>query len=111
MPDDAVYVGRPSRWGNPFRVERTEYPDHFCYRVTDGHRFVHDHIDTERDAHRIAVDLFNLHIGPMGSYEYADETLKALQGLAGRPLACWCPLGYPCHADVLARFAVELTSA
>ena len=24
MPEDAVYVGRPTRWGNPFRGERTK---------------------------------------------------------------------------------------
>lgn len=25
--------------------------------------------------------------------------------LAGRDLACWCPLGQPCHADVLLELA------
>lgn len=27
------------------------------------------------------------------------------QALAGRDLACWCPLDQPCHADVLLAIA------
>ena len=29
----------------------------------------------------------------------------ARRELAGRDLACWCPLDQPCHADVLLRVA------
>ncbi|WP_165368501.1 DUF4326 domain-containing protein [Serinicoccus sediminis] len=29
--------------------------------------------------------------------------------LAGRDLACWCPLDEPCHADVLLKLANEVT--
>ena len=25
--------------------------------------------------------------------------------LSGKDLACWCPLGEPCHADVLLKIA------
>jgi hypothetical protein len=28
-----------------------------------------------------------------------------MAALAGRDLACWCPLGQPCHADVLLELA------
>jgi hypothetical protein len=31
-------------------------------------------------------------------------------GLAGRTLACWCPLDQPCHADVLLLLANGGTS-
>lgn len=30
--------------------------------------------------------------------------------LTGRPLACWCPLDVPCHADVLLNLANPQTS-
>ncbi|MFA4050644.1 DUF4326 domain-containing protein [Mycobacteroides chelonae] len=31
--------------------------------------------------------------------------------LAGRDLACWCPLGQPCHADVLLEIANSTTES
>jgi hypothetical protein len=30
VPADAVYVGRPSRWGNPFKMEREADRDRVC---------------------------------------------------------------------------------
>lgn len=86
---DAVIVARPSRWGNPFTVGSSS--DYF----EDGP------LTREK-----AVELFATHIGPMGSYEYDAETLVQLRReLAGRDLACWCPLDQPCHADVLLELA------
>ena len=33
-------------------------------------------------------------------------TVDAIRSaLAGRNLACWCPAGGPCHADLLLRIA------
>ena len=79
MPPNAVYVGRPTRWGNPYSVaeygrERAvrNYREHF-WRDSKGWHF---------DA------------GP----------LDILQ-LRGKDLACWCPLDQPCHADVLLEIA------
>ncbi|WP_344129111.1 DUF4326 domain-containing protein [Luedemannella flava] len=36
-----------------------------------------------------------------------DQQLRAAvrELLAGRDLACWCPLSAPCHADVLLAIA------
>ncbi len=89
MPEGAVYVGRPTRWGNPFRVgPQDDYLKDFGVLTAQQ-----------------AVDLFTLHIGPMGNFEYENETLAELRSLAGRDLACWCPLDSPCHADVLLAIA------
>lgn len=35
--------------------------------------------------------------------QIAVEQIRA--GLAGKNLACWCPLDEPCHADVLLEIA------
>lgn len=72
MPEGAVYVGRPTRWGNPFPHDGT----------AAGRAEV-------VAAYRDLVD--------------ADPALQAAARrlLAGRDLACWCPLDQPCHADVL----------
>lgn len=44
--------------------------------------------------------------------EWTDETqghwnfvLWRIGTLTGHDLACWCPLGQPCHADVLLELA------
>lgn len=109
-PEGAVVVSRPSRWGNPFRVVndgsllgeplyRVEPPAGF-----DGVFLGGEH--TRQVAHRQSVDLFRLHIGPMGFIEYDDETLHSLRvSLRGRDLACWCPPSVDCHADVLLEVA------
>jgi hypothetical protein len=104
-PVGAVVVSRPSKWGNPFRVGKSgvaEYP--FSVRGTMNHLLgCHE---TAAEAREHAVELFEMHIGPMGSYEYDAETLERLRTqLAGHDLACWCSLDQPCHADVLLKLA------
>lgn len=72
MPPGAVYVGRPTRWGNPYPVSQH---------------------------------------GPAGACRLFEQYLlsrpdlveAARQELAGKPLACWCSLDQPCHADVWLR--------
>lgn len=93
MPENTVYVGRGTEWGNPFRVGRqTEHLAHLGELTREQ-----------------AVELFALHIGPMGSFEYDSATMQRLRRLAGKNLACWCPLDQPCHADVLLELANEVT--
>lgn len=88
MPPNTVYVGRGSKWGNPFSVE--EYG---------------------RDK---AVDYFNECLDvPATAYAHFDEIeatimynrfvwmKEHLHHLIGRDLACWCSLDKKCHADVL----------
>lgn len=124
MPEGAVYVGRPSRWGNPFAAQRVprwpRWGGPAPWQVVDatGKVWPHDEsrrpilgraaAETEhkRTALAAAVDLFALHVGPFGNYEYDDEDLSRLRDeLSGRDLACWCPLDQPCHADVLLELA------
>lgn len=88
MPDGAVYVGRGSRWGNPWRV-------------------------SEHVAPKVAVEGFRRAVGRGGYQMDPDDrewhpmpTPEAIRdALAGKDLACWCPLDQPCHADVLLELA------
>lgn len=79
MPPNTVKVDRSTPWGNPFKV------------------------DTQRSAAE-SVAAFR-------TYLYADNAAaralrKAVQTeLAGKNLACWCPLDAPCHAQVLLELA------
>lgn len=106
MPEGAVYVGRPTVFGNPFRpgLHQGEW------QVIDDNAMNYP-LPVERptlDAARIyAVGLFNDDLTYwFGGRITLDPALgAAITGLAGRDLACWCPLDQPCHADVLLRLA------
>lgn len=88
MPEGAVYVGRPTRWGNELRADMLDLFD----RPLGAQRAV--------DLYRIAT-LRRIEDSDDGA-EWADEWLAPLHG---RDLACYCSLDQPCHADVLLELA------
>lgn len=73
-----VYIGRPSKWGNPFPVPSKGY-------------------DRVKDPARI-----------LARYEEyvlsKPDLVAALPELRGKVLACWCA-PQRCHGDILARLA------
>ena len=75
MPPNTVKVSRPTKWGNPWNY-------------------------TDR---RLACAAYR------GWIERAPAGLRiaedARRELAGKNLACWCPLDQPCHADILLAVA------
>jgi hypothetical protein len=82
MPEGAIYVGRPTRWGNSWKIGDRE----FRGVVLDGSTVVLAYRDN---------------LGVMSD----DELAEWLAPLRGHDLACWCPLDQPCHADVLLELA------
>ena len=78
LPDGAVIVARPSKWGNPYTV-------------------------AESGSNREAVRMYLL--------AFINDPIRLVVAsqirteLAGKDLACWCPLDQPCHADVLLEIA------
>ena len=104
MPENTVYVGRPSDWGNPFKVQAFDKygQSPFGFRVVGETSVARKgmHYRTEEEAMARAVELFREKcrwpaiLGPRMKAE-----------LRGRNLACWCPLDQPCHADVLLEWA------
>lgn len=135
MPAGAVYVGRPTKWGNPFAVDG----DWITWAAVGlGYR------GDATGRRAAAVALFsswvtgapvepgpnaNTHDG--GEVEFSDGSCASMAEharnvalvatsvfpaprlssppspylLRGKDLACWCPLDAPCHADVLLRIA------
>jgi len=87
MPPNTVYVGRPTKWGNPF--------------------------DYRKCSRKKAVQYYQRAIKrPIGIYlaMWRHEIKTTLHELKGKNLACWCPilkdgLYVPCHADVLISLA------
>lgn len=106
-PAGAVYVGRPSRWGNPFPVDHEGTQMHCLSINLDGH--------DATDRAQSSVDLFRRWIFHGKVNELIAEFLPAVPAppaariirreLGGKTLMCWCPVGAPCHADVLLRIA------
>lgn len=117
MPEGTVYVGRPSRWGNPFRAVRNVAgvgrrrirPGWSVVRSDGGRADIEiQHASDRLDALEIAVEYFRLAIHPAASKDSltAYPLWAEIQAeLRGKDLACWCPLDQPCHADVLLEIA------
>ena len=78
MPPNTIYVGRPTKWGNPFKM-----------RVEDDRGIV---IWYYEDWLRKKL--------------VEDPTF--LDELKGKDLACWCPLDKSCHADVILKIIEEM---
>lgn len=96
-PPNTVRITRPSRWGNPYRVESWGEQWQVLRKWKNG-----DHccgvFYTKRAAVAKAVSLFRfwLTCTPEGKALVAE----ARRELAGKDLACTCKPGEPCHGDV-----------
>jgi len=88
MPPNTVYVGRPTRWGNPYSAS---HHDHVHHPDTP---IIREYVATPADA----VDRYRDYAKSLSSERIRSE-------LRGKNLACFCPLDQPCHADVLLEIA------
>ncbi len=86
MPEGAIYVGRPTLWGNRYKIG------------TWSNRLGRP-VATLEEAVRLYREI--VWDAPDGQHmkAYAREMLR------GHDLVCWCPLDKPCHADVLIALA------
>ena len=93
------YVGRPTKWGNPFKVGQT-------YNIID----LPTNVNVYRDDNCLTV-----HRPSMAVHLYErwlDDQVRLnklnLLELKGKNLSCWCKIGEWCHADVLLELANKL---
>ena len=121
MPEGCVYVGRPTKWGNPFRAYKCDCCGYWDVKDDNGCTYLVDHAyvrrpdvrsnaatwTTQEEASRKAVDLYRdeatYWLG--GRMSYDTEFRESVYLLRGKDLACWCPEGQPCHADVILEIA------
>lgn len=86
-PKDAVYVGRPSKWGNPYQMGKP-------HPVGEGNGR-NEPMTRER-----VIYWYKFHLE-----EEAPHLIKdAKRELKGKDLVCWCAPA-ACHADVLLEIA------
>lgn len=73
-----VYIGRPSEWGNPFKIA----------------------VASRKDIARIhCLEEYWTHI-----HAQPDLMRKAVEELQGKILGCWCSPRF-CHGHILAKIA------
>ena len=84
-PLGAITVARPTIYGNPFPV-------------TNG--------DPATAVARYREWLTNNLAKEVASPEWTPRPRRAdIEALRGLDIACWCPLGQPCHGDILLELA------
>jgi hypothetical protein len=116
-PDRAIYVGRGSRWGNPYPLGQTqvripgidgsEWQHEGRLGKTSGqqHAFVHPdksitwHLVQDATPEQV-IELYRQWLG-----QRPEIVAAVREQLAGRDLMCWCPINRACHADVLLELA------
>lgn len=79
MPPNTAKVDRSTPWGNPYQAGK----------------------DGDGDRAYLVTLFLEYTIRP----EQADLVQRIKRDLRGKNLACWCPPGSPCHADVLLEIA------
>jgi len=80
-PPNTIYVGRPPKGGNPFRITK------------------------ESDAITTVAAYRSWLLNPKHDVNNAPSLDDIKAELRGKNLACWCPLNQLCHADVLLEIA------
>jgi hypothetical protein len=100
IPEGAVYVGRGSKWGNPFKVNGTVDQ---AYLSPLGMEFIGSQWAQRGAAWKsVAVSLYKRALKE-GYLRVNIADVK--HELAGRNLMCWCAPDSYCHADILMEIA------
>jgi len=85
-PNGYVFVGRPSKWGNPYIVGQK-------YRKNITDKFDTWDLEKVLFEYRKYIET-RLYLKP-----------DCLNELKGKDLVCWCSLEKKCHADILLELA------
>ena len=116
MPENTIYTGRPTKWGNPFRV----FGQNECLYSDASHRrtilspWIIFDPDLDFRLHPATAEMAVRHYRMWVTGGFADSdnvipcpfTLDDIRWeLGGKDLACWCSLDQPCHVTVLLEIA------
>ena len=93
MPVNTIYIGRGSKWGNPFIGSKAFY--YFKRWLSSGHIY-RDEVDM------LPIGLFHK---SRPSLEDRRIIIRDISELKGKDVACWCKEDDPCHGDVLLELA------
>jgi len=122
MPEGAVYVGRPTKWGNPFALtggwqeafravlllgEKGNRAGRLAASIKLYRMWLTCDGVAVPESEVAAMDPWHKEIAIVrASLTHPRPTVQSIcDELGGKDLACWCPLNQPCHADVLLEIA------
>lgn len=97
MPKNTIYVGRPTKFGNPFKVENGRL---LSFNVNLKKWVSYPGIYDET----AAVVMYERWIKKQ-EYSTGLPTAPDYSVLKGKNLACFCSPNKPCHADILLKLA------
>ncbi len=80
IPLGAVYIGRPTIYGNPFVI---------------GSKYNGEIITRQK-----ALEMYYEHLKKMAK-ENTQHFLKLISDIENKNLCCWCSLTEQCHGDIL----------
>lgn len=122
-PNDlpVVYVGRGSRWGNPFRLVKYSDGKWAIKCESDNNqikvltKLCHAVYDTREEAAKDAVRCYSnwllpyTHEGTLDEFLQSQAVLEdALLSLKNKNLSCWCKKEETCHADFLLKLVAGI---
>ncbi len=84
VPENTIYVGPCSKWGNPWHIEQFGRVQAYVYFEA---AMKNQATEWGEGAH------------------YINPPQGDLSELRGKDLACLCPLNQPCHASILLELA------
>lgn len=91
-----IYVGRPGKWGNPFRVVKEKG----LWVVVNDENYGLKMVDTQSEALGYCMEFYKDYVLHEISLGVID-----ISNLTGKNISCWCKIGNPCHADILLGLA------
>lgn len=106
MPENTVYVGRPTKWGNPLKLVGDMIYINASWRRKILYPWVYFRQGTIEDVVKYYDLLLNGEwLGDNEDMRYWNIKLHELpiHELKGKDLACFCSLSRDCHADVLLK--------
>lgn len=109
IPENTVYVGRGSKWGNPFRIIKRSVIGGSTNSIQNEYDTNYVNFDHPDDAIAESIRRFTQYVKDLIASGKLD-----IKELKGKNLACWCEitkkgLYVPCHADILLALANNMT--
>ena len=99
LPEGAIYIGRPTIWGNPFMGRWGHARSVILHREWLRGRI--GALTLEQNMHFCPAEIDALD-------RLRGRVLTSLHRLAGHDLACWCPLSSEwCHGETLLDMAAS----
>ena len=123
LPENSISVTRPGKWGNFLKVvggeqifinaaHRRKHLDPWvflCFGDLEMMLEIYEAtICEEKDwPKNVLPNDVTQGIVDLNYWEDFYRTNRNLEELSGKSLACFCPIGSPCHGDVLLKIANE----